>query len=146
MLSRVATLGQLMGGVGNMFIKQMIPQMILRKLTKEEKAAYAAPYPTVASRKPLIQFPKELPFAGKPEGNVRVIAAYSAWLQASTIPKLFLKFTPGVGINAEMAEWVEANFQHNLTSVDMGPGKHFVQEDCPHEIGQEIVKWFKANL
>lgn len=139
--------GWFMGQVANIMIKKLIPDMIIRKLTQEEKAFYAAPFPTIASRKPLAQFPKEIPFGGKPASNKRVIDAYSAWLQESEaeVPKLFLKFTPGVAINAKKAAWVEANFKYNLTVRDMGPGRHFVQEDCPDEIGQAIVEWYTAS-
>jgi haloalkane dehalogenase len=43
--------------------------MIIRKLTKEEVAAYKAPFPTASSRKPVAQFPLEVPFSGKPAAN-----------------------------------------------------------------------------
>jgi len=31
-----------------------------------------------------------------------------------------------------------------LTSVDIGPGLHFVQEDRPHEIGRAIRAWYEG--
>ena len=27
--------------------------------------------------------------------------------------------------------------------VDIGKGKHYLQEDSPHIIGEEIAKWFQ---
>ena len=49
--------GKIMVQLANIFIKKMLPDMILRKLTKEEKDFYAAPYPNVNSRKPLLAWP-----------------------------------------------------------------------------------------
>eukprot|EP00302_Diacronema_sp_CCMP2436_P048416 CAMPEP_0180089666 /NCGR_PEP_ID=MMETSP0985-20121206/22954_1 /TAXON_ID=483367 /ORGANISM="non described non described, Strain CCMP 2436" /LENGTH=224 /DNA_ID=CAMNT_0022024285 /DNA_START=51 /DNA_END=725 /DNA_ORIENTATION=- len=55
---------------------------------------------------------------------------YSEWLKVTQMPKLFLKFSPGVAINKEMAEWIEKTLP-NLTTVDCGAGRHFAQEDEP---------------
>ena len=30
----------------------------------------------------------------------------------------------------------------HLTSVDLGDGIHYLQEDHPHEIGDGIAKWY----
>ena len=32
----------------------------------------------------------------------------------------------------------------NLKTVDIGPGIHFLQEDNPHLIGEEIAAWYKT--
>jgi haloalkane dehalogenase len=32
----------------------------------------------------------------------------------------------------------------NLTTVDVGPGLHFIQEDRPHEIGEAIGTWYRG--
>ena len=32
----------------------------------------------------------------------------------------------------------------NLKTVDIGPGVHFVQEDNPHKIGEELAKWYQS--
>jgi haloalkane dehalogenase len=32
----------------------------------------------------------------------------------------------------------------NLKTVDIGPGAHFVQEDNPHKIGEELAKWHQG--
>ncbi len=36
----------------------------------------------------------------------------------------------------------------NTTSVNIGPGRHWIQEDNPHLIGIEIAKWMQhvANV
>ena len=40
-----------------------------------------------------------------------------------------------------MVEWCKQNLK-NLTTVDIGPGIHFVQEDNPHLIGSELAAWY----
>ena len=63
-MMRTPGLGWLLVQVANFFVKKMIPEMILRKMTKEEMEYYAAPYPTIKSRKPLLQWPLAVPFDG----------------------------------------------------------------------------------
>jgi haloalkane dehalogenase len=41
-----------------------------------------------------------------------------------------------------MVEWAKNNI-NNLTTVDIGPGFHFLPEDNPVLIGQELYKWHK---
>ena len=62
---RATGIGWFMVSVRNMFVKKMIPDMIVRKLSKEEFDYYKKPYPTVRSRKPVRQWPREIPINGK---------------------------------------------------------------------------------
>jgi haloalkane dehalogenase len=32
----------------------------------------------------------------------------------------------------------------NLTTIDVGEGIHYLQEDHPHEIGEGIAKWYRG--
>mmetsp|Transcript_30862 Transcript_30862/g.77133 ORF Transcript_30862/g.77133 Transcript_30862/m.77133 type:complete len:194 (+) Transcript_30862:616-1197(+) len=137
--------GYLLIQVGNIFLSKLLHEMTLRKLAKEEIAAYNAPFPTIKSRKPVAQFPLEVPFDGKPVKNHSTVAGYSEWLKVTQMPKLFLKFSPGVLINKDMAAWIEKSLP-NITTVDCGAGKHFVQEDAPDLIGQKIVAWMSTQL
>ena len=57
--------------VMNGFIKGMLPKTIVRKLTPEEMAVYAAPFPSIGSRKPLLQWPREVPIDGQPAEQVK---------------------------------------------------------------------------
>jgi haloalkane dehalogenase len=38
-------------------------------------------------------------------------------------------------------EWIKKQLP-NITMVDLGIGLHFLQEDYPHEIGNELKEWF----
>jgi hypothetical protein len=77
-----------MVGVATTFIKQMLPQLIERKLTKEELARYGEPYPTVASRKAIRQWPLEIPLDGKPADVREIVVNFSRWLEQTDLPKL----------------------------------------------------------
>jgi haloalkane dehalogenase len=52
---RNPVLGKFMAMNMNMFIKKMLPDMIVRELTKEELAFYAEPYKTKKSRFPFVE-------------------------------------------------------------------------------------------
>ncbi len=75
-MMRAPFIGWVMISVANMFVKKMIPEMIVRKLSKEEFEYYKKPYPTIASRKPVRVWPTEVPFDGKPKHTFEVIKSY----------------------------------------------------------------------
>ena len=141
-MMRMPFIGWLMISVANMFVKKMIPDMIVRKLSKEEFEHYKEPYPTIASRKPVRVWPTEVPLDGKPKHTYEVIKSYSEWLLKSDIPKLFFYATPGVILQEKDVEWIKENFS-NIKSVDIGKGLHFIQEDNPDLIGREIASWYR---
>ncbi len=141
-MMRAPVLGWLLVNAANMFIKKMIPDMIVRKLTKKEMAFYAAPYPTMASRNPLRAWPKDVPIAGSPEHMYNIVTSYVKWLTTTEIPKLCLHVEPGIAIKKEDAQWISANMK-NIKMVHLGEGLHYIQEDYPHEIGAEISEWYQ---
>jgi haloalkane dehalogenase len=128
-------------GVMNSFVKRMLPDWVIRDLSQEEMAAYLAPFPTVKSRKPIFVFPRDVPVEGRPEHISRAVSDYSRWLMETPVPKLFFHADPGVLIRRKDAAWIKENFP-NLTSVDLGEGLHFLQEDYPHEIGRALADWY----
>lgn len=140
---RTPFVGWLMVSVVNMFVKKMLPDMIVRKLSKEELDYYKEPYPNIASRKPVRVWPMEIPISGKPKNVYEKVAAYSEWLKQSDIPKLCFYAQPGAIIKKADAEYIKNNFP-NTKMVDIGEGLHFIQEDNPHLIGQEIASWYQA--
>jgi haloalkane dehalogenase len=140
-LFRTPGIGWLMISVMNMFVTQILPQAIVRKLSEEEKNYYAAPYKTVQSRKPVRQWPCEIPIEGKPADVYEVISNYNQKLQESEVPKLLFFATPGGIINSKTVDWCKQNLK-NLQVVDIGEGIHFLQEDNPHVIGEELAKWY----
>jgi len=138
---RAPFIGWLMLSVANMFLKKVVPDSMIRKLSKEEYDQYLKPYPTIASRKPVRMWPLQLPISGKPKRIYDVIVAYNKWLTETDIPKLCLYAHPGAIITEKEVEYIKRSFP-NTKMVDIGKGKHYLQEDSPHIIGKEIVKWY----
>lgn len=126
----------------NMFLNTILPKATVRKLTKEERAFYAAPFRSIKSRKPVLQWPREIPIEGKPADVHEAVSAYSAWLCETPLPKLFLTARPGGLCPAAVVDWARENMK-NLEVADIGKGVHYVQEDNPHGIGRELAAWLQ---
>jgi len=124
----------------NVFIEQLLPSMIMRKLSNEEMNAYREPFPRPIDRKPVWRWPNELPINGHPANVVQVIKENAAYLSSSPAPKLLLTFAPGVIMRPEIAEWCRTTFR-NLEIRAVGKGLHFVQEDAPEAIGDAVSEW-----
>lgn len=125
----------------NGFVEQVLPRAIVRSLEPEEMARYREPFPTVASRRPVRQWPREIPIDGRPADVVRVVQRYNEALQRSQVPKLLLFARPGGIIRDAAVAWCRARLPA-LETVDVGAGIHFLQEDNPHGIGAAIADWY----
>jgi haloalkane dehalogenase len=125
---------------GNYFVEKMLFEYgVIRKLTAEEKAVYAAPFVTPESRLPTLVFPRDIPFDGEPADMNAVVERYSAWMGASThLPKLFINASQGHGTAGAARE--HCRQWPNQTEVTV-EAKHYVPEDCPHEIGAALVEF-----
>ena len=126
----------------NMFVEQILPGSIVRKLSEEEMNTYREPFIDPASRKPVHRWPNEIPIAGEPADVAAAVDSYSAWLQSTELPKLLFHADPGIIITPPVLEWCKQNLK-NLTTVDLGAGIHYLQEDHPHAIGEGIAAWYK---
>ena len=141
-LFRTSGIGWFMLSAMNMFFNVMMPQMIVRKLSAAEKDNYMAPYKTIKSRKPVRQWPSEIPFDGQPADVYEAMSNYSQKLQESDLPKILFYATPGLIIDSQYVDWCKQNIK-NLELVDIGEGLHYIQEDNPHLIGEELAKWYQ---
>ncbi len=126
----------------NVFVENVLPASIVRKLGDEEMNTYREPFRDPGSRKPVWRWPNEIPVAGEPADVAALVEAYRAWLTETKLPKLLIYAHPGALIMAPMVEWCKRNLK-NLETVDLGPGVHFLQEDHPHEIGLALAAWYK---
>jgi haloalkane dehalogenase len=125
----------------NFFIRTVFASGIIRELSAAEFAVYAERFTTPEATVPTVQLPREIAFDGEPADNHEIIQAYADWLSASDVPKLFVNTTAGhalVGRNREFCRtWPN---QREITVV----GKHYYQEDSPHELGRALADWFAA--
>ena len=127
----------------HMFMEQILPGAIVRKLSDAEMNTYREPFTDPASRKPIWRWPNEIALAGEPADNVATIDAYNQWLQTTQLPKILLHAEPSGIIAEPQVEWSKQNLK-NLKTVHVGPGIHYIQEDNPHGIGEAISEWFKG--
>jgi haloalkane dehalogenase len=144
-LFRTPGIGWLMIAVMNVFIEKLLPQAIVRQLSKEEMDNYRQPFPTVKSRKPLWRMPNEIPIEGNPADVEEIVRNYNRKLQESELPKLLFYAHPGGLIRKAGVEWCRKNLK-NLKTVDIGKGIHYLQEDNPHLIGAELAKWYDSLI
>jgi len=126
----------------NMIVEYEIPAMVVRPLAKEIHDVYREPFLKLESRTPVMQWPLEVPVAGKPATTAKYIAEYNAWLEKTDTPWLFLYATPGIMGTPEVADYWAARAQ-NIETVYIGAGLHFVQEDQPYAIGRAISDWYR---
>ena len=120
----------------NLFIEAVLPRSILRTLTDDEMEIYRRPYPEKGeSRRPMLTWPREIPFDGKPIDVHDIVSSYAEWLQNTDIPKLFINADPGAILTGRQREFCRtwANQQEIIVK-----GNHFIQEDSPAEIGLAI--------
>ena len=74
---------------------------------------------------------------------VRAVATYNQWLQETELPKLLFHGTPGALVPAPLIEWCRQHLE-NFSTVAIGLGIHYLQEDNPHLIGSELAHWYKG--
>ena len=127
----------------NAFVEQVLPGAIVRKLSDVEMARYREPFIEPAARRPVWRWPNEIPVDGEPADVTALVGEYSAWLGVSSVPKLLLHAQPGAILRKDLVAWCRDHVR-NLTTVDIGPGLHFVQEDRPHEIGEALGTWYRG--
>ena len=127
----------------NVFVENVLPGSVVRTLTGEEMDRYREPYKEEAARKPVWRWPNELPIEGEPADVWEAAVAYHEWLQRTEVPKILFHATPGAIMQAPLVKSLESTLK-NLKTVDIGPGVHFLQEDNPHKIGEELAKWYQG--
>lgn len=140
-LLRAPLVGEAMIYFLNGFINFIMPRLILRQLTKEEKQAYKAPFKKIRNRKPMLVWLREIPISGNPKEMHKIVTSYSESLCRSDIPKLMIYGRPGAIINQKNVNWCKRHIR-NLETMYIGEGLHFIQEDYPHAIGHALREWY----
>ena len=142
-LMRTSFFNSLMIGVANVFLRKLLTDLTHAEMSPEALAYYRSAYPTISSRRAVRQWPREVPFDGKPADNYAIVMAYREWLTQTDIPKLLFHGDNGVAIKGPEIAWCRENLS-NLSVVDLGPGKHFLQETHPDTIGRELSAWYST--
>lgn len=123
----------------NGFLPRSLENGVKRGLAEADRAAYEAPFPTPASRRPMLQWTRELPIDGEPADVLAVIERNAQWLATTpSIPKLLLTFEGG-GLSSTPASIAWA--QGKLEIAALPPAGHHAPEDAPMEIAKAIASW-----
>lgn len=123
----------------NVFIEQVLPTSILRKLSEAEMAVYRRPFAAPGEgRRPTLTWPRQIPIEGEPADVVEIVRAYGEWLRASPVPKLFINAEPGAILRGAPRDFCRTWPNQTETTVK---GIHFIQEDSPDEIGAALAAW-----
>lgn len=124
----------------NLFIEGVLPNATLRDLGSDLDV-YRAPYLEAGERRrPMLDWPWQLPIEGEPADVVELVEAYGQWLASSPVPKLFVNAEPGsilVGAQREFCRTWPNQWEVTV------PGIHFVPEDSGGEIGRQIAQWLR---
>ena len=126
----------------NFFIEVLLPKLVIRPLGEKEMDAYRRPFLDPASRLPTLVWPRELPIGGEPADVVAIVENYGQWLLESPQPKLFINAEPGSMLTGRSREFCRRFPNQQEITV---PGLHFIQEDCPDEIGAALTRFIGAN-
>ena len=126
----------------NVFVERVLPGSVLRQLTDKEMEVYRRPFlETGESRRPTLTWPRDIPIDGEPADVVQLVSEYAEWLSRSPIPKLFINAEPGAILSGSQREFCRTWSNQDEVTV---PGIHFLQEDCPEDIGQAIGDWYAS--
>ncbi|MGZ3678770.1 MAG: haloalkane dehalogenase [Ktedonobacterales bacterium] len=126
----------------NLFLEQLLPGGVLRKLSEEEMTWYRRPFLRPGEdRRPILTFARQLPIDGEPADVTEIVSSYADWLSHSSVPKLFINGEPGAILTGSRRDFCRTWPAQREVTVR---GLHFLQEDSPDELGQAIAGWLPA--
>ncbi len=126
----------------NVFIEQVLPASIIRKLSEEEMNEYRRPFLQPGEdRRPMLTWPRQIPIEGEPADVTAIVDSYSQWLSKSDLPKLFINADPGAILRGPARDYCRTWPNQREVTVK---GTHFIQEDSADEIGEAIANWMQA--
>lgn len=115
-------------------------------ISDADLATYRAPYPDPASRRPLLQWPREIPIDGDPSDVAERFLAYGSWMANSPeVPKLLLTTEPGSLLSPATEQWARDTLA-GLDVESIGEAGHHAPEDRPDAIGRAIGRWLDGLL
>ena len=131
----------------NLMLEKMPDRVNGEAFGEKEMIHYRQPFPDPASRLPILAFVRSIPVAGKPAHVVEMMDAGRKWIERGSrgfdeVKVLFLCVEPGTMTEDDrncIRSW------NNVTEVTVHGG-HMATEDCPHDIGMAIAKWFREEI
>jgi haloalkane dehalogenase len=140
---RTPEVGERLALEENFLLEVLLPAAT--RLRPADLAVYRRPYPTPASRRPLLAWTRQIPIAGEPPETVADMAAAWTAFAASPAPKLLIHGGPGVVVTPDEVARCRAELP-NLTVTDVGPAGHFLPEDRPIEVAAALSAWLRRAV
>ncbi len=130
----------------NEFLAQSLAHGVKSGLSDAARAEYYAPFPDAASRRPMLQWPREIPIDGEPADVVAVVERNGEWMaRTPAVPKLLLTFDGnGLSNSPAVVEWARRTIA-SLEVVPLGAAGHHAPEDAPVAIAGAIKTWLAKH-
>jgi haloalkane dehalogenase len=125
----------------NFFVETILPQAVIRRLSDDEMAAYRAPFAEPSARLPTLVWPRQIPIEGEPADVAAIVENYGAFISKSPIPKLLILGDPGAIVTGRTRDYCRTWPNQREMTVK---GRHFLQEDSPHEIGRALAEFVRS--
>lgn len=123
---------------------------LANELKAQDKLLYSLPYLKRSHRRVLARWVREIPALNDPPSspastNLDLFLEQANYLQTTETPKLLMYAEPGVIVTKSVRKNLETvlNTNNSLTTVNLGKGFHFLQEDHGVRIGQEVRRWLR---
>ncbi|HEY5961262.1 MAG TPA: haloalkane dehalogenase [Polyangiaceae bacterium] len=131
----------------NEFLPKSLANGVKNGLSDVARAEYYAPFPDPHSRRPMLQWPREIPIEGEPIDVAAIVEQNGKWLAATPhVPKLLLTFDgKGLSNAPAVVEWAQ-NTIPNLDVVALGAAGHHAPEDAPSVIASAIATWLEQHF
>ncbi len=124
----------------NAFVNLVVPSGVTRRLSPAEMRAYRGPFPTRASRLPTAIFPREIlhsrAYLAEVEVNLGKLSHKSTLILWGDRDTAFR--------DSERTRF-ERLFPDHRTRILKG-AKHFVQEDAPEQICEELIAFYDQRF
>lgn len=125
----------------NFFVESILRWNVVRRLGEAEMTAYRAPFLEREARLPTLVWPRQIPIDGDPPEVHVIVETYGRWLSQSGLPKLLVLAEPGAIIRGPTRDACRGWPNQREVTVK---GRHFLQEDSPHEIGAALAEFVNA--
>jgi haloalkane dehalogenase len=122
----------------NHFLEQVFLRS-LPELPEKDREVYRSAYQSNEDRLPTLIWPREVPIDKTPELTHKVFLENINFMSRTTIPKLFISADPGALLGHEVRKNVIRQWPE-LTEVKV-KGNHYIQEQCPDDIGKALQQW-----
>lgn len=143
---RTPIIGRLLLQNLNMFVEKVLPVAVATPgaMSAETMAVYRSFHPTVASRRSIREWPRQLPLDPRDRTSAS-LRKIERGLPGLGVPLLWLWAEPGAITTKARLRWLEEAVPR-VTLRGVGTGGHYIQEEVPEAIAGEIVAWMDREF